>query len=137
MYAYQLPQPDPKRSQRPRRNPRPSPRVRSNPYREMAIEAGVKLTVNVVLSVVAVVALVKLLPYRSVQQSKLQELDVAVQTTKSRVNQVQASFRQYFDPSQSRNLMQQAGNRIDPNQRQIILQTPAQAQSSQTSSTSR
>lgn len=129
MYAYQLPQPDPKRSQRPRRNPRPSPRVRPNPYREMAIEAGVKLTVNVVLSVVAVVALVKLLPYRAVQQSKLQELDVAVQTTKSRVNQVQASFKQYFDPSQSRTLMQQTGNRIDPNQRQIILQPPAQGQS--------
>ncbi|MCL6433351.1 MAG: hypothetical protein K6T90_03905 [Leptolyngbyaceae cyanobacterium HOT.MB2.61] len=125
MYAYQLPEPNPKFTRRPRRVPRTTPRKRSNPYRAIALETGIKLAVNMVLSAVAITALVKLLPYRAAQEAKLKELDVAVESTNRRVGQVQASFKQYFDPAQARALMQQTTNRIDPSQRQIILQPPA------------
>ncbi|WP_421657099.1 hypothetical protein [Leptothermofonsia sp. ETS-13] len=125
MYAYQLPQPDPKFTRRPRRAPHTTPRKRQSPYRAIAVETGIKLAVNVLLSAVAISALVRLLPYRAAQESKLKELSVAVESTNKRVSQVQANFRQYFDPTQARALMQQTTNRIDPSQRQIILQPPA------------
>lgn len=124
MYAFQLPQPDPKPTRRPRRVPRSNQRSRQSPYREIAVETSIKLGVNVLLSVIAIAALVKLLPYRATQESKLRELDVAVNSTQKRVSLVQANFRQYFDPTQTRSLMQRTTNRIDPTQRPIVLQEP-------------
>jgi hypothetical protein len=125
MYAFQLPQPNPNQTKRPRRAPRSSRLKRQSPYFAIAVETSVKLAINVLISVVAIVALVKLLPYKSDQESKLKELDVAVKTTGDRVSRVQANFKQYFDPSQTRALMQHSTNRIDPSQRQIVILQPS------------
>jgi hypothetical protein len=88
----------------------------------MAMEATVKIGVNVLLSLVAIVTLAKLLPYRSNQESRLQELNAAVKTADDRFSRVKNSFLFYFDPNQTRFLMQQQTNRIEPSQRQVILQ---------------
>ncbi len=128
MHAYQLPTPDPRTTRRPRRVPRSRKHPRQDPHRAIAIEATVKLGVNVLLSSVAVIALANLIPYRLSQVAKLQELDVAVKATDERVQQEQAMFTQYFDPTQTRSLMQQTSNRIDPYQRQVVWQAPGKAQ---------
>ena len=100
------------------------PQVRRSLHRSLAIEATIKLTVNLVLSTVSIAALAQLIPYRSTQETKLQEIQAAVQSAKARTQQNQANFSHYFDPAQAKSLMQQHSNRIDPNQRPIVWQEP-------------
>ena len=122
MYAYKQPQPASPPSRRPRRASSSHSRKRQTPYRELALETTVKLGVNVVLSLVAIVAIAKLLPYRASQEARMQELNVALRTAETRFDRVQTNFGQYFDPTQARFIMQQQTNRIDPSQRQVIWQ---------------
>jgi hypothetical protein len=103
------------------------PRKKTQPYRAIAYEAAAKLTVNAVLSIAAIGALFQLLPYRSSQEIKLQELQAAVKSTGNRVQQVQSKFSYYFDPSQARESMQELTGRIDPQRRQIVWKAPAAA----------
>jgi len=121
MYALKPPKPT---NAQPRRGKRVAPRGksrrRSTPYQAIAYETAAKLAVNVVLSVAAVMTLAHLIPYRSAQEVKLQELNAAVQTTGDRVQRVQSKFGYYFDPSQARESMQELTDRIDPSRRQII-----------------
>jgi hypothetical protein len=128
MYALKSPQPDSRPTKHTRRVPRTHLRNHKKPYRAIAIETSVKLGVNVLLSMVAIVALTKLLSYKMTQEAKLQELDVAVRTTNDRVQIVKSNFKQYFDSNQARSLMQQQTNRIDPSQRQIIWKPPGKDQ---------
>ncbi|PZV11109.1 MAG: hypothetical protein DCF22_15220 [Leptolyngbya sp.] len=100
-------------------------RKKAKPYRAIAYEAAAKLTVNVVLSIASIGALFQLLPYRSSQEIKLQELQAAVKSTGNRVEQVQSKFSYYFDPSQARESMQELTGRIDPQRRQIVWKAPA------------
>jgi len=102
-------------------------RRKANHHRAIAYEAAAKLTVNVVLSIAAIGALFQLLPYRSSQEVKLQELQAAVKSTGNRVQQVQSKFSYYFDPSQARESMQELTGRIDPQRRQIVWKAPAAA----------
>lgn len=112
-----LPQP-----QRPLRTvPRQRTKARQRPYRAALIEATVKLSVNVVLSAVAIGALAQLLPYRSSQAAKLQELQVTVAATEERVERTQNKFKQYFDPYQTDANMQAQSNRIGTQQRRIVF----------------
>ncbi|UBF28607.1 hypothetical protein K9N68_12430 [Kovacikia minuta CCNUW1] len=128
MYALKSPQPDLKPTRRAHRASRAHVRHRKNPYQEIAIETSIKLTVNLLLSVVAVIALTKLLSYKVTQEAKLQELNVAVKTTEGRVQVVRSNFKQYFDSNQASTLMQQQTNRIDPSQRQIIWKLPGKGE---------
>ncbi|MGI0488338.1 hypothetical protein ACN4EK_23080 [Pantanalinema rosaneae CENA516] len=128
MYALKpsRPQPQPVRPLRvvPKANSRQKQR---HAYRAIVYEASAKLAVNVVVSVAATAALIQLIPYRSSQEVRLQELQAAVQSTSDRVQRVQASFNYYFDPSQTREIMQEQSNRIDPQRRQIIWKQPGNA----------
>lgn len=119
--SYLPPQP-PKRI---RTVPRTKAKQQRRPYRAVIVESAVKLSVHVVLSTVAVSALTQLLPYRSSQMVKLQELQVAVQTTEERVQRVQDHFTQYFDPSQTEANMQAQSHRIGAQQRRIVWSQPA------------
>lgn len=129
MYALKpsRPQPQPVRPLRvvPKANSRQKQR---QAYRAIVYEISAKLAVNVVVSVAATTALIQLIPYRSSQEVRLQELQAAVQSTSDRVQRVQSSFNYYFDPSQTREIMQEQSNRIDPQRRQIIWKQPGTAQ---------
>jgi hypothetical protein len=114
------PQP-PKRT---RTVPRAKAKQRQHPYRPILIETTVRLSVNVVLSTVAISALTQLLPYRAAQLSRLQELQVTVQSTGERVQRVQDNLQQYFDPYQTEANMQAQSHRIGAQQRRIVLQEP-------------
>jgi hypothetical protein len=121
MYALKPPKPTPVQPGRGRRvASKPKSSKRPATHRAIAYETAAKLAVNVVLSVAAVVTLAHLLPYRSAQTVKLQELNAAVKTTGDRVERVQSKFSYYFDPGQARESMQELTDRIDPSRRQIV-----------------
>ena len=103
-------------------------RKRSNPHYAIAIETSFKLGVNAVLAIVAVSALVKLIPYNLAQQSKLKEIKTEVTALEGRVDRLQADLNRQFDPQQAMSVMQAESNRVDPMQRQILWLTPTTAQ---------
>jgi hypothetical protein len=102
--------------------PRSSSSKRSNPYQALAAETGVKLAVNMVLSVCATSALIQLWPHYQAVEEKLQEIQAEVNLTQGRVNQSRSDFNRYFDPSEAKSVMQEQSNRVDPQQRPVILQ---------------
>jgi hypothetical protein len=101
---------------------RTSSRPRSHPHQTLAAETGVKLTVNIVISVCAASALIQLLPHYQAVQEKLQEIQAEVNLTQGRVDKSRSDFNRYFDPSLAKSAMQEQSNRIDPQQRPVILQ---------------
>lgn len=102
--------------------PRAKAKQRQRPHRAVIVEATVRLSVNVILSTVALSALTQLLPYRSSQGAKLQELQAAVKSTSEREQRVQDHFKQYFDPYQADANMQAQSHRIGVQQRRIVWQ---------------
>lgn len=119
--SYLPPQP-PRRA---RTVPRAKAKQRQHPYRAVAIESTIRLSVNVILSTVAISALTQLLPYRSSQAARLQELQVTVRSTDERVQRVQNSFQQYFDPYQTEANMQAQSHRLGAQQRRLVWREPA------------
>lgn len=108
----------------PRVAPGSSSRQRSYPHKTLGAETGVKLAVNIVLSVCATSALIQLWPHYRAVQEKLHEIQAEVNLTQGRVNQSRANFNRYFDPSLAKTVMQEQSNRSDPQQRPVILQEP-------------
>ena len=111
-----------------------SSRQRFHPHQTLAAETGVKLTVNIVLSVCAISALIQLLPHYRAVQEKLQEIQAEVNLTQGRVDKSRSDFNRYFDPSEAKTVMQEQSNRVDPQQRPVILQeseTPEVEESTQ------
>jgi hypothetical protein len=108
----------------PRVAPGSSRRQRSYPHKTLGAETGVKLAVNIVLSVCATSAVIQLWPHYRAVQEKLHEIQAEVNLTQGRVNQSRANFNRYFDPSLAKTVMQEQSNRSDPQQRPVILQEP-------------
>ncbi|MBE9184776.1 hypothetical protein IQ270_08645 [Microcoleus sp. LEGE 07076] len=97
-------------------------RQRSYPHQTLAAETGVKLAVNIVLSVCAISAVIQLWPHYQAVQEKLQEIQAEVNLTQERVDKSRSDFNRYFDPSLAKTVMQEQSNRVDPQQRPVILQ---------------
>ena len=95
-------------------------------YRTVAVESTVKLLINGVLSVAAIAALLKLLPYHQSQQTELQEIRAEVKRTQVRVGLLRDDFSRNFDPQQTRTAMKEYSPRVDPKQRRVILLEPPQ-----------
>ncbi|MEM8637694.1 MAG: hypothetical protein AAGG51_02580 [Cyanobacteria bacterium P01_G01_bin.54] len=110
---------NPSRLTRSRRSPRR--RQPSAPHAGLAAETLLKLLVNGVLSVAAVITLLNLFPYYWAQQAKLQEVRQQVQTTEQEVSGLQQDFNRSFDPSQARSVMQDQSGLLAPNQRRVVL----------------
>lgn len=122
----------------PQRDPSPSPiqprkiRVRNrsrqsspaSPHRALAVEAAMKLSVNVILATVAISTLTRLIPYNNKQQADLQRLQVEVAEVGSKVAGLQRDFDRHFDPQQALNVMQEQNIRFNPKQRQIVWLDP-------------
>ena len=107
-----------------RMGPRTQRRQRPRSYQAVAGETTAKLVVNVVISAAAITGLVQLLPYHLSQQSKLGEVRAEVKRTEKRVNDLRSEFGRSFDAGQAKSVMQEQSYRIDPNQRQVVLQEP-------------
>lgn len=94
---------------------------RRRPYRLVALETTAKLVVNVVISAIAVSALVQLLPYTWRGQEKLQEIQTEVDLREENVNRLRTDLSYYFDPQQAKSVMQEQSLRFEPDERQVIL----------------
>jgi hypothetical protein len=87
----------------------------------MALETTVKIGVNLAISAAAVSALTQLFPHHWSGQEKLRQIRTEVKTTQERVNNLRAEFDNTFDSRQANSIMQQYGNRIPRNKKQIVL----------------
>jgi len=80
-----------------------------------------KVGVNLGVSIVALTTLVHLLPYRSAQTQKLQEVQGEVQKTEIRVGLLQSNFGRNFDSSQVKSILQEQTHMVDPTRKAIIF----------------
>ncbi len=101
--------------------PRRKRRLRQRSYQVMAIEVSVKIGVNLAIAAAAASALGQLLPYHWSQQEKLREIRTELKLMQERVNGLQADFKRNFDPTQTNNIMQEQGYKLDPNQRRVVV----------------
>lgn len=86
----------------------------------VAVEISVKLVVNILLSITAIAALTKLLPYQHLQLAKLHSIGVEREEVEKRVENLREDFSRNFDPNQTRKIMQEQSPRVDPSQRRIF-----------------
>ncbi len=100
-------------------------RQRRNPHQSVAVEASLRLAVNVVVSMVAIASIVRLLPQNISQQHKLNQLQLDVTTLEQRVDRLQETFARQFDAGQARSVMQEETGRIGIGQRPVIWVKPA------------
>ena len=91
----------------------------------IAFESSVKLTVNLLLAIVATTTIAKLVPYYQSQQSRLDTLQVAVANAESRNAELRSRFSRNFDPAQASRIMQEQSGMGYPNQKTIIWTEPA------------
>lgn len=107
-----------------------SPQAQSRPQSRLnraivvqTLEIGIKLGVNGILGVAAIVGLVKLVPYTLHRHSGLQQLQAEAYAVEARVNNLQKEFHRYFDPKEAAAIARQETIRIGPNQQRVYLQT--------------
>lgn len=114
---------EPVRKQAPR--PRRRLRQRRNPHQSVAVEASLRLAVNVVVGMVAIASIVRLLPQNISQQHKLNKLQSDVTVLEQRVDRLQETFARQFDAGQARSVMQEETGRIGIGQRPVVWVKPA------------
>ncbi|MBF2085738.1 hypothetical protein [Thermoleptolyngbya sp. C42_A2020_037] len=107
--------------------PRPKRRLRQrrNPHQSVAVEASLRLAVNVVVGMVAIASIVRLLPQNISQQQKLNTLQSDVAMLEQRVDRLQETFARQFDAGQARSVMQEETGRIGIGQRPVVWVKPA------------
>lgn len=118
-----LPQPAPlEYAPAPRRHQRRTPvRPRQAPKqwvaqanRSLGWEITLRLGINLGLSLVALAALVRLVPHYQAQRQALVEIESAVAVATTKADTLQAEFGRYFDPVEASRLLQvQSGTESD------------------------
>jgi anti-sigma-K factor RskA len=107
------------RNQKPKKNPK-NHKSRKNSQEWQVFEIWLRIIAYSALSITAVCAIARLLPYQQMQQAKLEEVRLAAQEKEERVNQLRSQFSRSFDPTQTRQVMGEQSPRRDPNQRRIF-----------------
>jgi hypothetical protein len=101
----------------------------------IAFESSVKITVNLLLAIVAATTIAKLVPYYQSQQNRLATLQASVKVAERNNAELRSQFNRNFDPAQAARIMQEQSGMSYPNQKKVIWQTPSAAPS-ETSSNS-
>lgn len=121
------PRPQVRALHRHRYRPSPQPRQRRNSGSWMSVvETGLKLTVDVTISLGAIAALSQLLPSYTKSQDQLEQLHEDVDTTRSQVQGLQGQFSRYFDPTQVQTLIEEETQHFDPQRRPIVWTEPVE-----------
>ncbi len=115
-------------------SPRRKRHLRQRSYQIMALETTAKIGVNLMISTVAISALIHLAPYSLLQQQKLSGVRTEVKLTETRVSSLQTEFSRSFDPKQAKSIMEQQGYRFDPSQHQVVLMNKDEKEPEQPSS---
>ncbi|MEM0981530.1 MAG: hypothetical protein AAGH78_14800 [Cyanobacteria bacterium P01_H01_bin.58] len=118
---------------------RRSPKLRQrSPHqaqlRGLGYEMLGRLGVNLILSLVALSALARLLPYHWSQRQALHEAETLVTAAESHTQQLQAEFSRYFDPAQANRMMRENGVRESADHIPIVWVDPTVTQSADASS---
>lgn len=137
MNAAQHPvSPSPQSSQSPSSGPlsgqtssaRNAYRAKRMPYagtrRAIAFESSVKLTVNLLLTIVATTTIAKLVPYYQSQQQRFTTLQKSVQAAEQKNSELRSQFNRNFDPTQASRIMQEQSGKAYPNQKKVVWTTP-------------
>lgn len=112
---------------RPRRRREPQPRRRGNRGSWMSVvETGLKLTLDVTVSLGAIAALSQLVPSYTRSQDQIEQLREDVETTRSQVQELQGQFSRHFDPTQVRTLIEEETQPLDPQRRPIVWTEPVE-----------
>lgn len=99
------------RSLRHQRQQRHLRSARSARWRALGWEMTGRLTVNLALTLVAISALVRLVPYYQTQRQVLQEMESSLTTSQTQHKRLMADFSRYFDPAQTSQVLQENGAR--------------------------
>ncbi|MEL6552011.1 MAG: hypothetical protein AAFQ63_00920 [Cyanobacteria bacterium J06621_11] len=92
--------------------------------RAIAFESSVKLTVNLLLSIVATTTIAKLIPYYQNQQQRLSTLQESVVDAEEKNAELRSQFSRNFDPAQAQHIMQEQSGMAYPNQKKVIWTKP-------------
>ncbi len=95
----------------------------------IALESSVKITVNLLLAIVATTTIAKLVPYYQSQQNRLATLQASVQVAERNNAELRSQFNRNFDPAQASRIMQEQSGMSYPNQKKVIWQDPDQSPS--------
>jgi hypothetical protein len=116
--------PAPRRQQRPMMRRQASKRVAAQAHRALGWELTIRLGIHLGLSLVALSALVRLVPHHQTQRQALAEIESAVALASVNADTLQAEFGRYFDPVEASRILQvQSG--IDSGQTiSVVLVNP-------------
>lgn len=92
--------------------------------RAIALESSVKLTINLLLAIVATTTIAKLVPYYQSQQTRLASLEESVTVAKRKNSELRQEFDRNFDPAQTSRIMQEQSGMGYPNQKKVIWSKP-------------
>ncbi|MEL6260559.1 MAG: hypothetical protein AAFR12_05785 [Cyanobacteria bacterium J06626_6] len=90
----------------------------------IAFESSVKLTVNLLLAIVATTTIAKLVPYYQQQQQRLTTLQSSIEIAEQKNAKLREEFTQNFDPAQAARIMQEQSGMAYPNQKKVIWTEP-------------
>jgi len=117
--SFRIAQPaEPRRAYQPKRVPFAGAR------RAIALESSVKLTVNLLLAVIASTTIAKLVPYYQTQQEQLSTLQDSVSQAEKKNAELRDQFSRNFDPAQTSRIMQEQSGMGYPNQKKVIWTKP-------------
>ncbi|NEQ51975.1 MAG: hypothetical protein F6K11_17860 [Leptolyngbya sp. SIO3F4] len=100
--------------------------IRGKARQSLVLESTVKLTVNILLAVVATSTIARLLPYYQQQKSELDQLNQSILSLKKERDGVWEDFSHNFDPEQSGRIMREQSGQEDPTRHPIVLIDPLQ-----------
>lgn len=75
-------------------------------FQSLGWEMAGRLTVNLALSLVALVTLMRMIPYYQRQRQVLQEVETAVETANQETMRLRTDFSRYFDPAQTSQIIE-------------------------------
>lgn len=96
------------------------PRQAVNPHKGIALEITAKLLTNIILSICAASAVIKLWPHYQSIQEKLQAIDAELNNAKEQLTEKKDDFSRHFDPTQVTTIMQEQSSLVDPQQVPVI-----------------
>lgn len=91
---------------------------------EQAIEASLKIVVNIGFSYLAIMSIKALLPYHTAQKAKLTEIDLEINKIKPRVEILEEKFSTTFAPQKAPQVMKKNSYKVDPNLTRIFFTSP-------------
>ncbi|PZO60703.1 MAG: hypothetical protein DCF15_01780 [Phormidesmis priestleyi] len=103
---------------------RPKRAAHQGACQAIVFESSVKLTVNLLLAIVATTTIAKLVPYYQAHQQRLTTLQDAVAVAEHKNAELRSQFTNNFDPAQASRIMQEQSGLGYANQKRVVWESP-------------